>query len=134
MITTNKTEQTLPTKTKKSPQKSDGPKSNLDFDLTGKTIAIIGLPQNVRPNLIKSLKTKTHQKLNIVDHDINYQTFVTQCTEALKDVDAVVIAKTGLNHSMAGYLVSLLKKTDIPFAYANQPSLARVEMATLSCH
>lgn len=120
-----------PTKTKKVTQKSDGPKSNLDFDLTGKTIAIIGLPQNVRPNLIKSFKDEKHiKKLNIVDHDINYQTFVTQCTKALKDVDAVVIAKTGLNHAMAGYLVGVLKDNAIPFAYANQPSLAHIEMAT----
>lgn len=122
---------TVPTKTKKVTQKSDGPKSNLDFDLTGKTIAVIGLPQNVRPNLIKSFEDEKHIKtLNIVDHDINYQTFVTQCTKALKDVDAVVIAKTGLNHAMAGYLVSLLKDNKIPFAYANQPSLAHIEMAT----
>lgn len=122
---------TAPTKTKKATQKSDGPKSNLDFDLTGKTIAIIGLPQNVRPNLIKSFEDEKHiKKLNIVDHDINYQTFVTQCTKALKDVDAVVIAKTGLNHAMAGYLVGVLKDNNIPFAYANQPSLAHIEMAT----
>lgn len=122
---------TLPTKTKKATQKSEDSKSNLDFDLTGKTIAIIGLPQNVRQNLIKSFEDEKHIKaLNIVDHDINYQTFVTQCTKALKDVDAVVIAKTGLNHAMAGYLVNLLKENNIPFAYANQPSLARVEMAT----
>ena len=121
----------LPTKTKKTTQKSDGPKSNLDFDLTGKTIAIIGLPQNVRPNLIKSFEDEKHiKKLNIVDHDINYQTFVTQCTKALKNVDAVVIAKTGLNHAMAGYLVGVLKDNAIPFAYANQPSLAHIEMAT----
>lgn len=121
----------LPTKTKKITQKSDGPKSNLDFDLTGKTIAVIGLPQNVRPNLIKSFEDEKHiKKLNIVDHDINYQTFVTQCTKALKDVDAVVIAKTGLNHAMAGYLVGVLKDNAIPFAYANQPSLAHIEMAT----
>lgn len=120
-----------PTKTKKVTQKSDDPKSNLDFDLTGKTIAVIGLPQNVRPNLIKSFEDEKHIKaLNIVDHDINYQTFVAQCTKALKDVDAVVIAKTGLNHAMAGYLVNLLKENNIPFTYANQPSLARVEMAT----
>ena len=122
---------TTPTKTKKATQKSDGPKSNLDFDLTGKTIAIIGLPQNVRPNLIKSFEDEKHiKKLNIVDHDINYQTFVTQCTKALKDVDAVVIAKTGLNHAMAGYLVGVLKDNAIPFAYANQPNLAHIEMAT----
>lgn len=121
----------IPTKTKKVTQKSDGPKSNLDFDLTGKTIAVIGLPQNVRPNLIKSFEDEKHiKKLNIVDHDINYQTFVTQCTKALKDVDAVVIAKTGLNHAMAGYLVGVLKDNAIPFAYANQPSLAHIEMAT----
>lgn len=122
---------TLPTKTKKTTQKSEDSKSNLNFDLTGKTIAIVGLPQNVRQNLIKSFEDEKHIKaLNIVDHDINYQTFVTQCTKALKDVDAVVIAKTGLNHAMAGYLVNLLKENNIPFAYANQPSLARVEMAT----
>ena len=122
---------TTPTKTKKTTQKSEESKSNLDFDLTGKTIAIVGLPQNVRQNLIKSFENEKHIKsLNIVDHDINYQTFVTQCTKALKDVDAVVIAKTGLNHAMAGYLVNLLKENNIPFAYANQPSLARVEMAT----
>ena len=121
----------VPTKTKKTTQKSEEPKSNFDFDLTGKTIAVIGLPQNVRPNLIKSFEDEKHIKtLNIVDHDINYQTFVTQCTKALKDVDAVVIAKTGLNHAMAGYLVSLLKDNKIPFAYANQPSLAHIEMAT----
>ena len=121
----------VPTKTKKTTQKSEDSKSNLDFDLTGKTIAIVSLPQNVRQNLIKSFEDEKHIKaLNIVDHDINYQTFVTQCTKALKDVDAVVIAKTGLNHAMAGYLVNLLKENNIPFAYANQPSLARVEMAT----
>lgn len=121
----------VPTKTKKTTQKSEEPKSNFDFDLTGKTIAVIGLPQNVRPNLIKSFEDEKHIKtLNIVDHDINYQTFVTQCTKALKDVDAVVIAKTGLNHAMAGYLVGLLKDNKIPFAYANQPSLAHIEMAT----
>lgn len=122
---------TLPTKTKKATQKSEDSKSNLNFDLTGKTIAVIGLPQNVRPNLIKSFENEKHiKKLNIVDHDINYQTFVTQCTKALKDVDAVVIAKTGLNHAMAGYLVGVLKDNAIPFAYANQPSLAHIEMAT----
>ena len=129
--TAQKPNKPLPTKTKKVTQKSDDPKSNLNFDLTGKTIAIVGLPQNVRQNLIKSFEDEKHIKaLNIVDHDINYQTFVTQCTKALKDVDAVVIAKTGLNHAMAGYLVNLLKENNIPFAYANQPSLARVEMAT----
>ena len=121
----------VPTKTKKTTQKSEEPKSNFNFDLTGKTIAVIGLPQNVRPNLIKSFEDEKHIKtLNIVDHDINYQTFITQCTKALKDVDAVVIAKTGLNHAMAGYLVGLLKDNKIPFAYANQPSLAHIEMAT----
>lgn len=129
--TSQKPSKPLPTKTKKVTQKSDGPKSNLDFNLTGKTIAVIGLPQNVRPNLIKSFEDEKHIKaLNIVDHDINYQTFVTQCTKALKDVDAVVIAKTGLNHAMAGYLVGVLKDNAIPFAYANQPSLAHIEMAT----
>lgn len=129
--TAQKPSKPLPTKTKKVTQKSDDPKSNLDFDLTGKTIAVIGLPQNVRPNLIKSFEDEKHIKtLNIVDHDINYQTFVTQCTKALKDIDAVVIAKTGLNHAMAGYLVGLLKDNKIPFAYANQPSLAHIEMAT----
>ena len=115
---------------KKASIKSNKPKSNLDFDLTDKIIAVIGLPQNVRPNIIKSFTDEKHVKdLRIVDHDINYQTFTTKCDQALKNADAVIIAKTGLNHAMSGYLIDHLKKENIPFAYANQPSFARIEMA-----
>lgn len=47
----------------------------------------------------------------------------------LGDADLVIIAKTGISHAMSSELIEACKENKIPFAYANQPSLKRVEMA-----
>lgn len=107
-----------------------GTRSTIDYDLTGKKVAIYGIP----PRMIQEIKNTLIKEKGALAVDVQelgtyIAGFKASKAKMLSDTDLVIIAKTGISHSMSGEIIETCKENNIPFAYANQPSLKRIEMA-----
>lgn len=107
-----------------------GTRSTIDYDLTDKKITIYGIPprmiQEIKNTLIKE---KGARAVEVQELGTYIAGFKANKAKMLGNTDLVIIAKTGISHSMSSEIIEICKETNIPFAYANQPSLKRVEMA-----
>lgn len=102
----------------------------LDFDLKGKIVTIVGLPMTLLPRIKDViLNSKKAKDLRVIETGVKIAGFEHKLPKAISDSNVIVIAKTGISHGMSELIVSEAKKRGIPFAYANQPSLLRMEMA-----
>ena len=105
-------------------------RSSIDYDLTGKKVAIYGIPprmiQEIENTLIKEKGAHAVEVQQLGTYSAGYK---VGKAKMLYNTDLVIIAKTGISHSMSYDIVNVCKENNIPFAYANQPSLKRIEMA-----
>lgn len=105
-------------------------RSSIDYDLTGKKVAIYGIPprmiQEIKNTLIKEKGADSVEVQELGTYSAGYK---VGKAKMLDNTDLVIIAKTGISHSMSYDIVNVCKENNIPFAYANQPSLKRIEMA-----
>lgn len=105
-------------------------RSSIDYDLTGKKVAIYGIPprmiQEIENTLIKEKGADSVEVQQLGTYSAGYK---VGKAKMLDNTDLVIIAKTGISHSMSYDIVNVCKENNIPFAYANQPSLKRIEMA-----
>ena len=105
-------------------------RSSIDYDLTGKKVAIYGIPprmiQEIENTLIKEKGAASVEVQELSTYSAGYK---VGKAKMLDNTDLVIIAKTGISHSMSYDIVNVCKENNIPFAYANQPSLKRIEMA-----
>lgn len=105
-------------------------RSTIDFDLTGKKIAIYGIPPNMLTDIKNVLKKeKGARKVEIQRLGTYDNGFKLGKSKMFKDTDVVIIAKTGISHIMSELIIAECKSKNIPFAYANHPSLKRIEMS-----
>lgn len=105
-------------------------RSTIDFDLAGKKIAIYGIPPNMLTDIKNVLKKeKGARKVEIQRLGTYDAGFKLGKSKMFKDTDVVIIAKTGISHIMSEAIIAECKSRNIPFAYANQPSLKRIEMS-----
>ena len=105
-------------------------RSSIDYDLTGKKVAIYGIPPRMIQEIENTLiKEKGARAVEVQQLGTYMAGFKVGKAKMLGDADLVIIAKTGISHAMSSDLIEACKENKIPFAYANQPSLKRVEMA-----
>lgn len=105
-------------------------RSTIDFDLTGKKVAIYGIPPNMLTDIKNVLKKeKGARKVEIQRLGTYDSGFKLGKSKMFKDTDVVIIAKTGVSHIMSELIIAECKSRNIPFAYANHPSLKRIEMS-----
>ena len=107
-----------------------GNRSTIDYDLTDKKVAIYGIPPRMIQEIENTLiKEKGARAVEVQQLGTYMAGFKVGKAKMLGDTDLVIIAKTGISHGMSSELIEACKENNIPFAYANQPSLKRVEMA-----
>lgn len=105
-------------------------RSTIDFDLTDKKVAIYGIPPNMLTDIKNVLKKeKGARKVEIQRLGTYENGFKLGKSKMFKDTDVVIIAKTGVSHGMSESIIAECKARNIPFAYANHPSLKRIEMS-----
>lgn len=104
-------------------------RSTIDFDLTDKKVAIYGISPNMLTDIKNVLKKeKGARKIEIQRLGTYENGFKLGKSKMFKDTDVVIIAKTGVSHGMSESIIAECKTRNIPFAYANHPSLKRIEM------
>ena len=105
-------------------------RSTIDYDLTSKKVTLYGIPPRMIQEIEQTLlQEKGAASVQTQELGTLIAGFKTSKARMLNDTDLVIIAKTGISHTMSEELVEACKEKQIPFAYANQPSLKRVEMA-----
>lgn len=105
-------------------------RSTIDFDLTDKKVAIYGIPPNMLTDIKNVLKKeKSARKIEIQRLGTYENGFKLGKSKMFKDTDVVIIAKTGVSHGMSESIIAECKARNIPFVYANHPSLKRIEMS-----
>lgn len=105
-------------------------RSTIAYDLTGKKVTLYGIPPRMIQEIEQTLlQEKGAASVQTQELGTLIAGFKTSKARMLSDTDLVIIAKTGINHTMSEELVEACKEKQIPFAYANQPSLKRIEMA-----
>ena len=105
-------------------------RSTIDFDLTDKKVAIYGIPPNMLTDIKNVLKKeKGARKIEIQRLGTYENGFKLGKSKMFKNTDVVIIAKTGVSHGMSESIIAECKARNIPFSYANHPSLKRIEMS-----
>lgn len=105
-------------------------RSTIDYDLTSKKVTLYGIPPRMIQEIEQTLlQEKGAESVQTQELGTLIAGFKTSKARMLNDTDLVIIAKTGISHTMSEELIEACKEKQIPFAYANQPSLKRVEMA-----
>ena len=105
-------------------------RSTIAYDLTGKKVTLYGIPPRMIQEIEQTLlQEKGAASVQTQELGTLIAGFKTSKARMLSDTDLVIIAKTGISHTMSEELVEACKEKQIPFAYANQPSLKRIEMA-----
>ena len=121
------------TKTRQTAKKAKterNTRSTIDYDLTGKKVTLYGIPPRMIQEIEQTLlQEKGAAAVQTQELGTLIAGFKTSKARMLSDTDLVIIAKTGISHTMSEELVEACKEKQIPFAYANQPSLKRIEMA-----
>ena len=116
--------------TRKRTKTERGTRSTIDYDLTDKKVAIYGIPPRMIQEIENTLiKEKGARAVEVQQLGTYMAGFKVGKAKMLGDADLVIIAKTGISHAMSSDLIEACKENKIPFAYANQPSLKRIEMA-----
>ena len=125
---TNTITKTRPTTKKAKTERNT--RSTIDYDLTGKKVTLYSIPPRMIQEIEQTLlQEKGAASVQTQELGTLIAGFKTSKARMLNDTDLVVIAKTGISHTMSEELVEACKEKQIPFAYANQPSLKRIEMA-----
>ena len=105
-------------------------RSTINYDLTGKKVTLYGIPPRMIQEIEQTLlQEKGAASVQTQELGTLIAGFKTSKVRMLSDTDLVIIAKTSISHTMSEELVKACKEKQIPFAYANQPSLKRIEMA-----
>ena len=105
-------------------------RSTIDYDLTGKKVTLYGIPPRMIQEIEQTLlQEKGAASVKTQELGTLIAGFKASKERMLNDTDLVIIAKTGISHTMSEELIEACKEKEIPFAYANQPSLKRIEMA-----
>lgn len=116
--------------TRKRTKTERGTRSTIEYDVTDKKVAIYGIPPRMIQEIENTLiKEKGAHAVEIQELGTYIAGFKTNKAKMLGNTDLVIIAKTGISHAMSSEIIEACKENNIPFAYANQPSLKRVEMA-----
>lgn len=125
---TNTVTKTRPTTKKAKTERNT--RSTIDYDLTGKKVTLYGIPPRMIQEIEQTLlQEKGAASVQTQELGTLIANFKTSKARMLSDTDLVIIAKTGISHTMSEELVEACKEKQIPFAYTNQPSLKRIEMA-----
>lgn len=125
---TNTVTKTRPTTKKAKTERNT--RSTIAYDLTGKKVTLYGIPPRMIQEIEQTLlQEKGAAAVQTQELGTLIAGFKTSKARMLNDTDLIIIAKTGISHTMSEELVEACKKKQIPFAYANQPSLKRIEMA-----